>query len=324
MDVSVVIPTYNRASLLPHTLRAVLAQSLPPREIIVVDDGSTDETPRVLADFDRRVQVITIVNSGSIVARNVGLHAARGAFIAFCDSDDLWRPAFLARMAALWQAEPTTLFGYANFQIVSNGEWLAGSKFDEMPPAFWTGLRDLGDGLGVFDEPIVRRLLNWQPFFPSALVAERSAFVACGGWDEGVGRTVGDDFGTVLRLGEMHPFGVVRAPLVGIRKHAGNFSASTRATNLGDANILEYVLASRPSLAVHADAIREGVAQRRRAALNGAFADEDFVAVRAIYKELQPREILNGLRLKKLVATLPFPLASRVAKLGSWVRSLLR
>ena len=116
MDVSVVIPTYNRAELLSQTLRTVLAQSLAPREVIVVDDGSTDETSRILAGFEPRLQVIKIANSGSIVARNVGLRAARGAFVAFCDSDDLWRPEFLERMAALWQAEPATLVGYANFR----------------------------------------------------------------------------------------------------------------------------------------------------------------------------------------------------------------
>lgn len=89
MDVSVIIPTFNRADLLPATLDSVFAQAHSAREVIVVDDGSTDETAVVLARYP--VRVIVIANSGSIVARNVGLRAAAMPFVAFCDSDDLWR-----------------------------------------------------------------------------------------------------------------------------------------------------------------------------------------------------------------------------------------
>jgi hypothetical protein len=312
MDVSVVIPSYNRADLVGFTLDAVLAQTVAPREVIVVDDGSLDDTLSVVARYQPRVRVISIVNSGSIVARNVGLRAAVGAVVAFCDSDDLWRPDFLARMAALWLAEPGMQVAYANFRIVRDDVWGAETKFDEAPAGFWAGLRPVGEGLGVFDQPIVDRLVGFQPFFPSACVADRMAMIAVGGWDEGVGRTVGDDFGTALRLGELYPFGVMSAPLVGIRKHPGNFSANVRAMNLGDANILEYVLRSRSSLQPHAALIRESVARRRRDALDSAFADGDFAAVRAIYRQLPAGERSARVRLKALIAGLPVSVGAPV------------
>jgi glycosyltransferase involved in cell wall biosynthesis len=309
MDVSVVIPSYNRAKLLPFTLDAVLGQSLPPREVIVVDDGSRDDTAAVLARYQPAVRVITIENSGSIVARNAGLRQASAPVVAFCDSDDLWRPEFLATMAALWRAEPRLRVAYANFRIVRDDVWANSAKFDDAPAGFWAGLRPVGEGFGVFDVPIVDRLVRFQPFFPSACVADRAAMIEAGGWDEGVGRTVGDDFGTVLRLAELHPFGVVAAPLVGIRKHGANFSANTRAMNLGDARILEYVLASRPSLAPHAALIRDSVARRRRDALDSAFADGDFAAVRAIYALLPGAVRSRRVRVKRLIAGLPGPVA---------------
>jgi hypothetical protein len=315
MDVSVVIPSYNRADLLPFTLDAVLAQTMPPREVIVVDDGSRDDTFSVVARYQPRVRVIPIQNSGSIVARNVGLRAATTAIVAFCDSDDLWQPDFLERMAMLWRAEPRTRVAYANFRVVRDDIWEADTKFDEAPLGFWTGLRSVGEGLGVFDQPIVDRLIEFQPFFPSACVADRVAMIEAGGWDEGVGRIVGDDFGTVLRLGELHPFGVVCAPLVGIRKHAGNFSANTRAMNLGDANILEYFLASKPSLLPHAALIRNSAATRRRDALDSAFADGDFEAVRTIYGLLPAHARSERTKLKRLVSGLPRPLANQLQRL---------
>ena len=311
MDVSVIIPSYNRADFLPFTLDAVLGQTAAPREVIIVDDGSTDDTLSVLARYRPRIQVISINNSGSIVARNVGLRASTAAVVAFCDSDDLWRPDFLEHMAVLWQAEPQTCVAFSNFRIVRDNVWSVGTKFDESPLGFWSGLRSVGNGIGVFDRPIVDRLVSFQPFFPSACAVDRSALIGAGGWDEGVGRTVGDDFGTVLRLGELHPFGVVSAPLVGIRKHAGNFSANVRAMNLGDANILEYVLASRPSLQPHAALIRESVAERRRAALDSAFADGDFAAVQVIYGRLPRGWRTARARWKRLLSVLALSAGSR-------------
>ena len=314
MDISVVVPSYDRADLLPGTLDAVLAQTLPPREVIVVDDGSRDRTMAVLAGYVPRVTPIRIDNSGSIVARNTGLRLATAPLVAFCDSDDLWRPDFLARMAELWQAEPRTRVAYANFRIVRDGVWSAKTKFDEAPAGFWNGLRPVGDDAAVFDQPVVERLVRFQPFFPSACVADRAAMLQAGGWDEGVGRTVGDDFGTALRLGELHPFGVLSAPLVGVRKHPGNFSASVRAMNLGDADVLEYALASRPSLRPYAALIRDSVARRRTDALGGAFADRDFAAVCAIFKKLPPGAVHYKIRLKYLLARLLRPTASILPK----------
>ena len=90
--VSVVVPTYNRAELLKATVRSILDQTLPPFEIIVVDDGSTDNTADVCAEFPPPVRYIRQDNRGVAAARNTALRAARGDWIAFCDSDDLWMP----------------------------------------------------------------------------------------------------------------------------------------------------------------------------------------------------------------------------------------
>lgn len=313
MDVSVVIPSYNRADLLPFTLDAVLTQTVPPREVIVVDDGSRDDTPAVVARYAPRVRAIGIANAGSIVARNTGLRAATAPHVAFCDSDDLWTPDFLERMAGLWRAEPATQVAYANFRIVRDDVWSTETKFDDAPTGYWDGLRHVGNGMGVFDVPIVDRVVRWQPFFQSGLMVDRQAMLDAGGWDEGVGRIVGDDFGTVLRLAELHPFGVVFAPLSGVRKHGGNFSGSVRAMNLGDAAILEYVLASRPSLTPHAALIRDSIARRRRDALDSAFVDGDFAAVRAIYGLLPAEARSIRVRLKRLVSGLPARGAMRLS-----------
>ncbi|HET7879355.1 MAG TPA: glycosyltransferase family A protein [Acetobacteraceae bacterium] len=103
LDVAVVIPTYNRAHLVGETLQSILSRTVTPHEIIVVNDGSQDETQAVLARFGQSIQCITIRNQGSVAARNVGLRAAGWRLVAFCDSDDLWREDFLERMLEVWQ-----------------------------------------------------------------------------------------------------------------------------------------------------------------------------------------------------------------------------
>jgi glycosyltransferase involved in cell wall biosynthesis len=305
MSVSVIIPAYNRATLLPFTLAAVLAQSQPPDEVIVVDDGSADGTAGVAEGYASRVRCIRIANSGDLAARNVGLRAAQADRVAFCDSDDLWRPGFLAAMAALWQAEPGLRAAYGDFLTVRNDVWSDDSKFAAAPPGFWNGLRPAGPQAGVFDAPIVERLLAFQPLFPSAMMADRAFLLSLGGWDEGVGRTLGSDFATALLLAEYPPLGILRVPLVGIRKHAGNFSRDVQAMNLGDAHVLESVLARRPSLAPLAGPIRASIRRRRAEAFDTAFARRDFAGVREIARKLGP---LSGkARIKHLVARLPEP-----------------
>jgi hypothetical protein len=320
MSFSVIIPAYNRATLLPFTLDAILAQTLPPAEVIVVDDGSTDATAQVADRYAPRVRRIGIENAGDLVARNVGLRAAQADRVAFCDSDDLWRPGFLAAMDALWQAAPDIRVAYCDFLTVRGDIWGTESKFAAAPAGFWDGLRTVGPDMAVFDIPIVARLLAFQPLFPSGMAADRAGLLALGGWDTSIGRTLGSDFATALRAAEHPPLGILRRPLVGIRKHAGNFSADVQAMNLGDAFILEHLLATRASLAPLAAAIRASIDKRRREALDTAFSRHDFAAVRQIAAKLGT--LPAAARIKHAVARLPAPLAAAVATVLSKARAL--
>ncbi len=99
--VSVVIPSYNRAGWLPAAVGSVLAQTHPATEILIVDDGSTDNSAEVCAAFPAPVRYIRQQNAGVSAARNRGMREATGEFIALLDSDDLWLPEKLAVQLAL-------------------------------------------------------------------------------------------------------------------------------------------------------------------------------------------------------------------------------
>lgn len=107
--VSVIIPTFNGEAHLAETLESALAQTHPPAEVIVVDDGSTDGTARIAASFPG-VRYLYQPNAGANAARNTAILASRGDFLAFLDHDDLWMPDKLARQLAAFAADPTLDF----------------------------------------------------------------------------------------------------------------------------------------------------------------------------------------------------------------------
>lgn len=118
--VSVVTPTYNRAGFLPQAVESVLAQTFGDFELIVVDDGSTDDTPEVMRSYlqDPRVRYLTQPNQGQSVARNRGIAEAKGEYICFLDSDNAWREDKLEKSLAVFQAHPDYHVVYGDFIII--------------------------------------------------------------------------------------------------------------------------------------------------------------------------------------------------------------
>jgi glycosyltransferase involved in cell wall biosynthesis len=118
--ISVVIPLYNGARYIAAAVESVLAQTLPATQILVVDDGSTDASVAVVAAYAPRVTLLQTPHGGANRARNLGVAAATGHFLAFLDADDLWTPEKLACQVDFWRANPTVeiLFGWAQ-QFVS-------------------------------------------------------------------------------------------------------------------------------------------------------------------------------------------------------------
>lgn len=125
MKVSVLIPTYNRAAFVTQAIDSVLDQDFRDREIVVVDDGSTDDTPRLLAAYGDRIRYVRTENRGVAAARNTGMALARGEYLCYLDSDDLYHPAKLAVQAAFLDANPDVGMVYTEFSAFDDerGTW---------------------------------------------------------------------------------------------------------------------------------------------------------------------------------------------------------
>jgi len=161
--VSVVIPTYNRAHWLRSAIRSALQQSHRPLEILVVDDGSTDDTKELCAQMGPPVRHIAQTRAGAAVARNRGIHEARGEYVAFLDSDDLWEPKNLEIHLAVHRALPQVGWSMSDSQVVDVEE-----RPLPLPQGFTRAF------------PVFRDLdLPPERFFASALT--RTTVVAAGG-----------------------------------------------------------------------------------------------------------------------------------------------
>src|SRR5215211_4427423 len=110
---SIILPTYNRAYVLWRAVESVLAQTEDRWELLVVDDGSTDATPRLMEEFrDGRIRSVKTQNGGPSAARNLGWRMTHAPYVAYLDSDNIWRPEFLAAMLEAIKSRPDKVLWY--------------------------------------------------------------------------------------------------------------------------------------------------------------------------------------------------------------------
>jgi glycosyltransferase involved in cell wall biosynthesis len=199
LPVSIVLPTYNRAALLPRSIASLLGQTYGDFELIVVDDGSQDDSAAVVAKFaDKRIRYVRhSQNRGVAASRNTGLAEARGAYIAFQDSDDQWMPEKLERQMRAFEEHPEAAVVYSDMHRVCS------------------------DGAALYLRSptlVLGRLVNPQTrFWQSYMLAMQPALVrrACFDgrrFDEGL-RSF-DDLDFYLRVAQHYEFFHMKEPLV--------------------------------------------------------------------------------------------------------------
>jgi glycosyltransferase involved in cell wall biosynthesis len=191
--ISIVIPTYNRASFLKEAIDSVLSQTYRNFELIVVDDGSTDDTPKLLSSYGEKIKVIKKANKGPSAARNRGIKAAKGGWIAFLDSDDVWKPGKLEKQVRFIKDNPEVKICQTEEVWIRNGKRVNPRKKHEMhsgwiyeqclplcivSPSSVMIHRDVFEKVGLFDETMLAcedydLWLRIAPHYPICLVREK-------------------------------------------------------------------------------------------------------------------------------------------------------
>jgi glycosyltransferase involved in cell wall biosynthesis len=315
VPISVVVPTYNRASLIGATLESILDQSCAPAEVIVVDDGSTDETESIVRRFPSMVKYYRIENSGACAARNFGVSRAASPWIAFCDSDDLWTREKLAKQIALHQ-QGGVEYSFTNFRIVTGGIWKEQTKFDTAPPGFFSDFQPTPEGL-IAHRPYYDDLLRFQPIFPSTVLMSKRFFEKVGGFKLELGRNSAEDVEFNLRCTQHWPIGAIAEPVVGIRKHESNISGDNYRTNCDGLELLHYVLQTHTLSQRSRELIARRIIECGISAGERAFALADFKGCTKLLSGVPRAQMGSKTRLKFLIASCPRPIARTLHALVS-------
>nr|WP_321401812.1 glycosyltransferase family A protein [uncultured Desulfobacter sp.] len=206
--ISVIIPTFNRAWALKRAVDSALAQDYEQKEIIVVDDGSTDDTQDVLAGYKDEIRVLIQENKGVSAARNFGIRESRGRFIALLDSDDAWEKKKLSCQMAFFQANPDAMICQTEEIWIRNGKRVNPKKKHKKPS-------------GMIFEPSLKLCL----VSPSAVMIRKELFDQKGMFNEAF--EVCEDYDLWLRISHDTPVYLIDTPLtIKTGGHEDQLSAS--------------------------------------------------------------------------------------------------
>ncbi len=243
--VSVVIPCFNAAPFLRQTIESALNQSQAPCEVLVIDDGSTDESPAIARSYGLPVRVISQVNMGESAARNRGIEEAIGEWIAFLDADDLWRPNKLKKQLAV--VGPEVVCVHTNYEIF--GSYCHTHDLSAIAPrhrysleSFFLGRSPLGQSTLLVPKWLPARFPAWTRYAEDAIY-----------------------FVEVSRLGQMK---LVPEPLVALRRHTSSQSAAPGIAAHWHATFEQWLRINAHALdSQHVESLRENARPTRPSGL---------------------------------------------------------
>jgi len=210
-EVSVILPTYNRGWILKEAIDSVLAQDFRDFELIVVDDGSTDNTRQILDSYHQDLMVVRQPNRGVSAARNRGIAAAGGGLIAFLDSDDLWLPRKLSNQVVFFNSNPEAVINQTEEIWIRNGVRVNPKTRHHKPSGM------------IFEPSLALCLVS-----PSAVMIKRSLFDEVGLFDEDLPAC--EDYDLWLRISWRYPVHLIETPL--IIKRGGHADQLSKAPGL--------------------------------------------------------------------------------------------
>jgi len=242
--VSVVVPTYNNAQYIRQALDSVFDQTFTDYEIIVVDDGSTDETHRELESYGRRIRYHRQDNGGLAVARNTGMRLANGDLLTYLDADDVWERDNLLFKTSLLERHSDLGGVFSEFSIFDDRQTRHERGSRQMFPFFERTGRDLRHVLGTPRSAIVRDgrtvlartgfafdSLFWGNFIlPTSMILRLEAARAVGDFEPEL-RTQ-QDYEYWLRFSKRYPLAYIDEPLVRYRRHPGQLTDHRRIENI--------------------------------------------------------------------------------------------
>lgn len=282
--VSVIIPTYNSAHFIIEAVDSVLAQTFTDFEVLVIDDGSKDNTKEVLTEkYGNSIQYFYKENSGVSKARNFGIEKAKGKYVAFLDSDDAWIPEKLEKQIVALEKNPANKACYSSFYLCDENLNPTGINSSERKADALTDLLLIGNVVAT----------------PSTVIAEKELFQQVGGFDDQLSQCA--DWEMWIRLATKTEFIYIDEPLLKYRIHGANMSKNAALLEKDTILLMEkgFALPNLPSSV--------------KAKKNEALAKVYMVSAGTYFRAKQYRDFLRcarkaiALDLKQSLRLLDFP-----------------
>jgi len=303
---SLIIPAYNRGNLIAETLESALNQTTPFSEIIVVDDGSTDDTTEVLQRYADRVRTIRSANQGVQKARNTGVDAARYERVVFCDSDDLLDPDYLQVVSQWLNRQPDIDVTYCNFSTFGARPWYS-DRYFSAPKGYFDGA-DFNDGFYINIPDLYIKSIRYPTMWVTGMSVRKDFYIKIGGFDLRLNKIVTEDWEFNLRAIDNGRIALCRRSLARVRYHDGNQSGSQIRLALGAATILQFSLDHHRSANNYQEEIESLITNYSNNAFDMAFSVGDFGNVTAARNlpHFNKNDIKS--RIKLLIQAQPTPL----------------
>jgi len=323
--ISVIIPTYNCAAYVGQAIASVVAQTYDRHEIIVVDDGSTDETKNVLGPYWEQIRYVYQDNRGLAGARNTGIREAQGDLIAFLDADDIWFSNKLALQVHAFKRHRKAGVVFADFMDFDDARVTRSSRLTTWPQAMaWFNRHRVGASEMAFG-PMYEELLKANWIHASSAIVRRDALSKVGWFDETL--RAGEDLELWLRVARRYPFLCVNRVLSGYRYRADSLCGpiDSRATRVNQivVKVLEQHLRRHEIPQEHVSSVRRVLCQRYWSLGWTYFGENRFAEARGYFRQglrYQPFHREHWLYL--CASFLPVAMIEAVRRVRRWGRSL--
>lgn len=317
IDFDVIIPAYNAEAFLSEALDGIVNQTVLPKRVIVIDDGSTDSTSAIASTYSPLVTCISQPNSGQGLARRHAISLSNSPWIALCDSDDIWNKDHLERRCELIATFPDAQFTFSDCYSFGPASE-RGYRLSSEAPADWENnwKRQVRDDFFQLTDPY-RAFLKFNPAFPSGIAFRRDAYQRMGGFLPKYSRWIGEDTEFIRRF-LLKPDIVVAGDSQttwGYRRHANNYSKIQWENILSKATILQehLDLGLIPSR-YHADTEHE-IRRALIRAFEHAYQSGNFEAACTLYRQL-PGELESFKSFIKFLIASSSSLSKRIFKSG--------
>lgn len=290
MDIkySAAVHTYNRANVICETIDAILAQSYPPSEVVVLDDGSTDNTLEAIHKYGDKIRYERISNVGCGAARKAAVERCHHEWIALCDSDDIWHPDHLKRRTALIEAFPKANYTFSNFGSIGACAKPGYNRLAEAPEGWLQKVAQemIGDYVQI-NKPYLA-FLEFNPAFPSGIVFRIDAYRRMGGINTKYSRNNAEDTDFTRRFLLLPDVVVAGDTQVtwSYRREADNMSLDQHRNIMGKARILEDHLHNRIIPDEYKQKVSEEILKTKKRAFDQAFYAKAYDDVRQFFKDI--------------------------------------